>query len=84
MELKRNSSKMSLRPRGETWEWYTARTPIASIHIHNQAGGGWGYEICSLSTLKSRGFDTKEEAYGAAVKRLRAALEAVMKELEVI
>ena len=46
MGLELNSSQMGMRPKGETWEWYTARFEVASVHIHNRTTSGkWIWKI---------------------------------------
>lgn len=72
--LEKNHSVMGMRPKGETWEWYTKKFNLGSIHIYNKNTGHddlWIFEI-HLSSQKSfkpiYGYSSKEEAFNEGLK----------------
>jgi hypothetical protein len=81
MELKLNTSKMGMKPRGESWEWYTAKVgKVAHINVHNRTmSGSWTWGIYADGLLESRKeYDTKELAFVSAKNSLKLLLEEAM------
>ena len=87
MELKRNENRMGMRPRGETWEWYTAKVgKIARIHVHNdtkQKRWTWYCETAILELATKNLYETPELAYQEARDYVRGILEQALEDLSI-
>jgi hypothetical protein len=84
MKLEQNTTKMGLRTREDSWQWYTAKVgKVAVIHVHNRTLSGlWTWQIYTTQFYESKmEYRAKEFAYLDAQSRLVTMLGDAMKEL---
>ena len=86
MKLERNNGKMGMRPRGEKWEWYTAKEgPFCSLHVYNKTESGlWTYGLLTVSqhVIYGKEFITKEKAFEAAKQDTKNLLNQALRGIE--
>jgi hypothetical protein len=80
-----NYNKMGMKPRGESWEWYTVEIGrIAAIHIYNKtASGNWTFHIVTMRRMEStKEYDSKEDALSAAIFAFKGEVLAAITAIE--